>query len=189
MNSDEKKKGILRRSFMKTVGAGTAVAALTLPLAIATSTTTLNPVAAHAQGQAANPALTDYKAFLKEARLGVLTTVEGNQPRTRVFLYLWSDGDKAYFSTSVKKDVYKQMQNNNRVSFCAWDQKNNVVLSLDGPVTFVTDKAIKQKAFDTFPNIRVNFKDMDNPDWALFCIDPEQIYTFSFSGGKQYIKR
>ena len=158
-------------------------------LAIAVSATALSPAAAHAQEAAANPAVADYKAFLSQHRLGVLTTVEGNQPRTRVFQYLWSDGDKAFFSTNINKDVYKQMQNNNRVSFCVWEQKSNVVLSLDGPVTFVTDKAVKQKALDTFPNIKNSYKDVDNPNWGMFFIDPEQIYTFSFSGGKQYIKK
>ena len=79
----------------------------------------------------------DYKAILAKTRAGVLATEDGTQPRTRVFGLLRVDGDRYWFCTGASKDVYKQMQTNNRISFCAWDTESNIVLNLDGPVTFV----------------------------------------------------
>ncbi|MDR3210681.1 MAG: pyridoxamine 5'-phosphate oxidase family protein [Planctomycetota bacterium] len=135
-----------------------------------------------------NPAVKDWQGFLSKFPLGVMTTVEGNQPRTRIFQFLWTEGERTYFSTGNYKDVYTQMQANNRVSFCTWDPKGNVVLSVDGPVTFVPDLAAKEKAMTVHPDLKEMYKSPDNPKFAIFYIQPEAIYTFSFAAGKEWIK-
>jgi uncharacterized pyridoxamine 5'-phosphate oxidase family protein len=135
-----------------------------------------------------NLALEDYTAFLTKFPAGVLATVEGEQPRTRIFSYLWTENGKAYFCTGISKAVYQQLQKNNRVSFCTWDPATATVLSLDGPVTFVNDKALKQKVLNERPFIRDLYKSADNPEFTVFYLDPESIYTYDFANGKQYIK-
>lgn len=42
----------------------------------------------------------DYTAILKENACGILATQDGQGVRTRVFQYLFADGNKVYFCTS-----------------------------------------------------------------------------------------
>ena len=141
-------------------------------------------------GRAAeNPAFADWKAFLKEHPVGVFATVEGDRPRTRVFQFLWTEGERVYFSTGTSKDVAKQMRANPNVSFCVYDTAGNIVLSIDGPVAFVPDRAAKERALSENAGIRDIYKSADNPEFAILVIEPEKMYTFSFAGGKQYVKR
>ncbi|MDR2390427.1 MAG: pyridoxamine 5'-phosphate oxidase family protein [Planctomycetota bacterium] len=136
---------------------------------------------------AENPAFADWKAFLKGHPLGVFATAERDRPRTRVFQFLWIEGERVYFSTGASKDVAKQMRANPNVSFCVFDPAGNIVLSVDGPVTFVPDRADKERALSENAGIREIYKSADNPEFAILYIEPEKIYTFSFAGGKQYI--
>lgn len=46
----------------------------------------------------------DYAAVLKENPNGVLATQDGSKGKTRVFQYLFTDGNKVYFCTSNKKN-------------------------------------------------------------------------------------
>lgn len=58
----------------------------------------------------------DYAAVLKENPNGVLATQDGDKVKTRVFQYLFSEGDKVYFCTSNEKPVYNQLKDNAHVS-------------------------------------------------------------------------
>ncbi len=131
----------------------------------------------------------DYKAILAKTRAGVLATTDGGQPRTRVFGLLRVDGDRFWFCTGASKDVYRQMQANNRISFCAWDQKSNVVVNLDGPVTFVEDAALKAEFLNENPGIKSIYKSADNPEFKIFYLEPDTISSFDFANGKVYHKK
>ena len=136
-----------------------------------------------------NPAFRDYRAFLAANPLGTMATIEDGRPRTRVFQFLWADGDRIYFSTGAGKDVANQMRANPNVSFCTHNPEFNVVLSVDGKVHFSPDAALKKRALDEHPALGNIYKSPDNPEFSIIFIEPEQIYTFSFVAGKQYIKK
>ncbi|MDR3077588.1 MAG: pyridoxamine 5'-phosphate oxidase family protein [Planctomycetota bacterium] len=136
-----------------------------------------------------NPAFRDYQAFLAANPLGIMTTVEDGRPRTRAFQFLWVDNGRVYFSTGAGKDVAKQMRANPNVSFCTRNPEFNVVLSVDGKVSFSSDAGLKKRALDEYPALKDIYKSADNPEFTLIFIEPDQIYTFSFVAGKQYIKK
>lgn len=46
-----------------------------------------------------------YQAVLEQFPLGVMSTEDGDQPLTRVFQYLWSDGDKTYDFENGKRFI------------------------------------------------------------------------------------
>jgi len=125
----------------------------------------------------------DYTAILKENPNGVLATQDGNKVATRVFQYLFSDGNKVYFCTSNEKPVYNQLKANPYVSFCTYPANFSPVVSVNGKVTFVGDMALKTRALDENPSIKGIYNIPDNPTFELFCIDAEEIETFSFADG------
>jgi len=125
----------------------------------------------------------NFTEILKANPNGVFATQDGNKVKTRIFQYLFSDGNKVYLSTSSEKPVYKQLQANPHVSFCTHPQDFTPVLSINGKVVFVDDPALKKRALDEYPNIKGIFKTPDNPVFKIFYIEIEEVETFSYAEG------
>ena len=125
----------------------------------------------------------NYEEILKANPNGVFATVDGNKVRTRVFQYLFADGNKVYFCTNSEKPVYKQLTANPNVSFCTAPKNFSPVLSVNGRVVFVDDIALKKRALDENPPIKGIYKTADNPIFKIFYIDVEEVETFSFAEG------
>jgi uncharacterized pyridoxamine 5'-phosphate oxidase family protein len=129
-----------------------------------------------------------YAEILKQNPNGVLATHDRYGIRTRVFQYLFSNGNKVYFCTSSEKTVYKQLQTNTNVSFCTYPQNFNPVLSVNGKAVFVDDIALKTRALDENPLIKRIYNTPNNPIFKLFYIDVEEVETFSFNKGSKSYK-
>ena len=135
----------------------------------------------------------NFEEILKANPVGVFATVEGNKasgfrPRTRVFQYLFADGNKVYFCTNSEKPVYRQMMVNPNVSFCTYPQNFTPVLSVNGKAVFVEDLALKTRALDENPPIKGIYKTADNPVFKIFYIDVEEVETYSFEEGPKTYK-
>ena len=127
--------------------------------------------------------MVNYTELLKASPVGVFATQDGSKVKTRVFQYLFSDGQKVFFCTSSEKNVYAQLQSNSNVSFCTYPQNFSPVLSVNGKVIFVEDLALKTRALNENPPIKDIYKTPDNPIFKLFYIDVEEVETFSFTEG------
>ena len=127
----------------------------------------------------------NYAEILKANPNGVLATQDGNKVKTRVFQYLFADGNKVYFCTNSEKPVYKQLQANPNVSFCTFPQDFAPVLSINGKAVFVEDMALKTKTLDENPPIKGIYQTPDNPIFKIFYVDVEEVETFSFAEGPQ----
>jgi len=125
----------------------------------------------------------DYSEILKTNPCGVLASQDGNKVKTRVFQFLFSDGNKVFFCTNSEKLVYAHLQTNPNVSFCTFTNDFAPVLSVNGKAVFDDDLALKARALDENPLIKDIYKTPDNPIFKLFYIDVEEIVTFSFSEG------
>jgi len=130
----------------------------------------------------------DYSAILKQTPNGVLATHDGKSVRTRVFQYLFADGNKVYFCTSSQKPVYEQLKANPNASFCCYPTDFNPVLSINGKARFVDDIALKTRALDENPLIKGIYGAPDNPTFQIFYIDVEEAETFSFTEGSKIYK-
>ena len=135
----------------------------------------------------------NFEEILKANPVGVFATVEGNKasdfsPRTRVFQYLFADGNRVYFCTNSEKPVYKQMAANPNVSFCTYAKNFAPVLSVNGKAIFVEDMALKTRALEENPPIKGIYKTADNPIFKIFYIDIEEVETFSFEEGPKTYK-
>lgn len=125
----------------------------------------------------------DYGSVLRKNPSGVLATKNGEKIATRVFQFLFQDGNKVYFCTSSKKPVYAQMQADPYVSFCTYPSNYNPVVSVNGKAVFVEDHALKARALDENPSIKQIYGSAENPEFQIFYIDTEEVETFSFQEG------
>lgn len=129
----------------------------------------------------------DYIKILTENPNGVMATKDNEMIKTRVFQYLFSDGNKAYFCTSSQKPVASQMKQHPYVSFCTNLQNYCPVLSINGKVTFTDDENLKKKAFTVNPSLKQIYGSEKNPVFTLLYIDIEEIETFSYDEGPKKI--
>lgn len=125
----------------------------------------------------------NFQEILKANPNGVLATQDGSGVKTRVFQYLFSEGNKVYFCTSSQKPVYNQLKANPHVSFCTYPQNFSPVTSVNGKAVFVEDIALKTRALDENPPIKGIYETPDNPIFKIFFIEVEEVETFSFSEG------
>lgn len=125
----------------------------------------------------------DYAAALKANPNGVMATQDNGKVKTRVFQYLFSDGNKVYFCTSNEKPVFGQIKANPYVSFCAYPANFSPVVSVNGKAIFVSDMALKTRALDENPGIKGLYNKPENPTFEIFYIDVEEVDTFSFTEG------
>ena len=125
----------------------------------------------------------NYAELLTRNPSGVFATLDGETIRTRVFLFLFADGNKVYFCTSKEKRVYSQIKENPNVSFCTYAPDFSPVLSLSGKAVFTDDARLKTRAMDENPMLKQVYAGPDNPMFALFYIDVKEVETFSDSEG------
>ncbi len=125
----------------------------------------------------------DFAALLKASPNGVMATQADGKVKTRVFQYLFADGNKVYFCTGNQKPVYAQIKANPNVSFCTYPANFSPVLSVNGKAVFVDDLTLKTRALDENPGIKGIYKEPANPVFELFYIDVEEVETFSFAEG------
>jgi len=130
----------------------------------------------------------NYAEILQANPNGVMATQDGNKVRTRVFQYLFADGNKIYFCTNSEKPVYNQLQKNPNVSFCTYPKNFTPVLSINGKVVFVEDMTLKARALDENPPIKGIYQTADNPIFKIFYIQVEEVETFSFAEGPKSYK-
>lgn len=129
----------------------------------------------------------DYVSALKANPNGVMATQDNGKIKTRMFQYLFSDGNKAYFCTSNEKPVYGQIKANPYVSFCTHPAGFSPVISVNGKAVFVSDTALKTRALDENPAIKGIYNTPDDPAFEIFYIDVAEVQTFSFTeGAKTY---
>jgi uncharacterized pyridoxamine 5'-phosphate oxidase family protein len=125
----------------------------------------------------------EFESILKANPNGVLATQDGDEVRTRVFQYLFAEGNKVYFCTNSEKPVYAQLKANPNVSFCTYPQNFTPVVSVNGKAVFVEDLALKTRALEENPHIKGIYQNPDNPILKIFYIAVEEIETFSFTEG------
>lgn len=125
----------------------------------------------------------DYAKLLAENPNGVLATRDGDAVKTRVFQYLFAEGDRVYFCTSSEKPVYAQLQANPEVSFCTYPGNFTPVVSVNGKAVFAEDAALKARALDENPGIKAIYGTPENPVFKIFYINVEEVATFSFADG------
>ena len=75
----------------------------------------------------------EVQGFLKECGVYYLATMDGDQPRVRPFGTAEIFEDKLYIQTGKKKDVYKQIEQNNNVEICAF--KDGKWIRISGKLT------------------------------------------------------
>lgn len=127
----------------------------------------------------------DYVSILKENPNGILATQDNGKVKTRIFQYLFSEGNKVYFCTSNEKSVYRQLKSNPQTSFCTYPPDFSLIVSINGEAAFTDDMGLKTRALEENPGIKGIYGSSENPTFELFYLNITEVETFSFAEGKK----
>ncbi|ULQ61009.1 pyridoxamine 5-phosphate oxidase [Brucepastera parasyntrophica] len=130
--------------------------------------------------------LSEFVPILEGYRNGVLANHYGEGLRTQIMTFSFAEGNRVYFCTTNDKPLYTQLLVNPYVSYCTFPEDFEPVLSLNGKVVFVEDRALIEQALETNYYAKRNFQNADNPLLRVFYIDVDIIETYSFEGVRIY---
>ena len=104
-------------------------------------------------------------AFLKDAEVYYLATVDGDQPRVRPFGTANVFEGKLYIQTGKVKDVSKQIHANPKVEICAF--KDGQWLRIAGELAEDERVEAKQAMLDAYPSLQ-NMYSADDGNTEVF---------------------
>ena len=107
--------------------------------------------------------------FLTQAETFYLTTVDGDRPKCRPVASHMLAGDRLYFGIGDFKEVYRQMQKNPHVEFCAAVGKG--FLRYYGDAVFEQDYTIAEQVLAAAPAMQKIYNETIGYRLAIFHLE------------------
>ena len=127
----------------------------------------------------------EVQKFLKECGVYYLATIDGDKPRVRPFGTAEIFDNHLYIQTGKKKDVFKQIENNNRVELCGF--KDGRWIRVSGSLVLDDRVEAKKDMLDKNPNLRGMYNELDDNTAVLYFEGGEAVIS-SFTDEPKVIK-
>jgi uncharacterized pyridoxamine 5'-phosphate oxidase family protein len=138
--------------------------------------------------------LKDCIKFANETPVCYLATAEGDQPRVRALGFWFADETGFYFQIGAVKDMYGQLQKNNKVEACFWqpdEESTGTMLRVAGEIEFIEDPELKKKVIEDRPFLKEFGLTVDHPGLVIFRISKGEAYFWTMETNfepKEFIK-
>lgn len=121
--------------------------------------------------------------FLTANKSGVLATAENNRPHARPqHVHLIKDG-RFYFTTSNKKDAFKQLKANPFIEFVVTTE-DFTITRISGQVIFTDDLKEKQMVVDHAPLVKKGYESGSNPTLEVFYLETGEASIVNLFSGQ-----
>lgn len=121
--------------------------------------------------------------FLTANKSGVLATAENNRPHARPqHVHLIKDG-RFYFTTSNKKDAFKQLKANPFIEFVVTTE-DFTITRISGQVIFTDDLQEKQMVVDHAPLVKKGYESGSNPTLEVFYLEKGEASIVNLFSGQ-----
>ena len=127
----------------------------------------------------------EIQKFLKECGVYYLATIDGDKPRVRPFGTAEIFDNHLYIQTGKKKDVFKQIENNNRVELCGF--KDGRWIRVSGSLVLDDRVEAKKDMLDKNPSLRGMYNELDDNTAVLYFESGEAVIS-SFTDEPKVIK-
>jgi uncharacterized pyridoxamine 5'-phosphate oxidase family protein len=114
------------------------------------------------------------KEIVKDAGLGYLATVEGNEPRVRPLMPALLPDGTILAATTKDSPKVTQLRKNDNYEICFIDKKLSQV-RFRGKASISTDMKKKTWLANAVPMLRAYFPTDDDPNFILIEMKPEKI--------------
>ena len=108
----------------------------------------------------------EVQKFLKECGVYYLATEDGEQPRVRPFGTAEIFEGKLYIQTGKRKDVFKQIEANNKVELCGF--KDGRWIRVSGKLAIDNRIEAKKDMLDKNPDLRRLYDENDDNTIVLY---------------------
>lgn len=108
----------------------------------------------------------EVQEFLKSCGVYFLATMDGDQPRVRPFGTAEIFENHLYIETGKKKDVFKQIEKNNKVEICAF--KDSKWIRVCGELVVDDRVEAKKDMLDKNPSLRAMYDENDDNTVVLY---------------------
>ena len=108
----------------------------------------------------------EVQKFLKDCGVYYLATVDGDQPRVRPFGTAEIFDNHLYIQTGKAKDVFKQIEANNKVELCAF--KDGKWIRVSGNLVLDDRIEAKKDMLDKNPDLRRMYDENDSNTAVLY---------------------
>jgi len=109
--------------------------------------------------------------FITENPGCALATMDGDQPRVRGMIPLWTREDGIYFTTAASKDLYSQLVANPKVELCFMRLNPLKGLRITGEVDVIDDIEVKSIALEERSFLKaLGLEHADDPNFILFRV-------------------
>ena len=123
-------------------------------------------------------------AFLDEAQVYYLATLEGDQPRVRPFGTALVYEDKLYIQTGKVKPVSKQLAANPKAEVCAFH--NGQWVRISGKLLNDERREVKVAMLEKYPNLKRMYDPDDGNTQVLYFADAEATFA-SFTAAPETV--
>ena len=127
----------------------------------------------------------EVQKFLKECGVYYLATIDGDKPRVRPFGTAEIFDNHLYIQTGKKKDVFKQIDKNNRVELCGF--KDGRWIRVSGSLVLDDRVEAKKDMLDKNPSLRGMYNELDDNTAVLYFESGEAVIS-SFTDEPKVIK-
>lgn len=104
----------------------------------------------------------------------MLATIEGDQPRLRPVSPVRTDGFTVYVASLRSSGKTQQIEESQKVELCYLTADHDQV-RITGIADTITDPAVRQQIWDANPLLRAYLKSVDNPEFMLYRVVPNQV--------------
>ena len=110
--------------------------------------------------------MNEVRDFLKESGMFFIATIDGDSPRVRPFGVAEIYEEHLYIQTGKKKDVFKQIEKNNNVEICAFN--NGRWIRVSGKLILDDRVEVKKYMLDQNPELRSMYDENDDNTAVLY---------------------
>ena len=114
-------------------------------------------------------------AFLDEAQVYYLATVEGDQPRVRPFGTALVHNGRLYIQTGKVKPVSKQLAVNPKAEICAFS--GGKWLRVAGELVNDDDRAVKVAMLEKMPSLKSMYDPDDGNTQVFYFSDAKAVFS------------
>ena len=114
------------------------------------------------------------RAVIAADRFPCLATIDGDQPRLRPVSPVRTDGFTVFVANLRSYHKTVEIEANPRVELCYLDDGHNQV-RITGVAEIVTEAQLLQEIWDANPLLQQYLVSIDNPEFILYRIIPDQV--------------
>jgi pyridoxamine 5'-phosphate oxidase len=110
-----------------------------------------------------------------------MSTSADNEPFVRGLMLYKADEDGLIFSTFKQKDLYKQLQKNNRVEVCFYNADQGKQLRIHGSIEFVDDDDEKKEIIKKFRFLRAQVAKVGLDSFVVLRLAKGMVTTWTLA--------